>query len=609
MNVVCIDFETFFGREYTLKKLTTEEYIRDPRFEVHGAAIKSDASHEAEWLSGSHLAQYLDSIYWQNTAVLCHHVHFDGLILAHHYGVRPKAWLDTLSMARLLLGNHISVSLDSVRKEFGLPQKFTPYKLFEGLHWHELTPDVQRQVAAGACDEVESIWTLFHRLMQQFPAPQLKVVDILARMFVDPVLRGDQEFFGRVWLAEQDRKQNLLAKLGVTEAELQSNGLFAKLLRERGVEPELKDGKNGPIPAFAKTDPFMEALQEDDDPEVRALAEARLGIKSTIQKTRAERLGWMAGRGPLCAYLRPYGARTTRPSGGDKANWLNFKKRDPDLPQADDNASLKGGICAPEGYALAVVDASQIECRILNWLAGQWDVLDRFRAKVDPYVAVAEAFYGYPVDKTMPERQVGKILELQSGYGSGGPKIAATLRTKAGIILDANQALAARDAYRSTHPHVVRLWGDGGRMIARLAGGAPMPWGPCEVRDGRIYLPNGCPLIYDTLTHDDTLDDRGYPVGWKVRQRNGWQKLYGAKLVENVTQALAWNIVSDAMIRVDNSGLRVLNAPYDELLVLVPRDGHEQGALQFVIEEMRRVPAWAEGLPLDAEGHLGERYG
>ena len=601
MNTICIDFETYFDREYTLRKLTTEEYIRDPRFEVHGAAVKRYPDKPAEWYDAGQLDVILRGDVWCHSAVLCHHVHFDGLILAHHYGVRPRAWLDTLSMARLLLGNHIGVSLDSVRREFGYKHKFTPYKLFEGKHWNDIAPSVQHNMAAGCCDEVESIWTLFHKMCEHFPAKQLQVVDILARMFIDPRLVGDREFFGRIWSAENDRKNGLLVQLGLTKAELQSAEKFASLLLDHGVEPEMKDGKNGPIPAFAKTDPFMESLLEDEDVEVRALAEARLGVKSTIQQTRAERLGCMALRGPLCAYLRPYGARTTHQSGGDRTNWLNFRKRDPDLPLSDGNISLKGGICAPEGYMLAVVDAGQIECRILNWFAGQEDVLDTFRSGGDPYVRVAEAFYGYPVHKGTPERQVGKILELQSGYGSGGPKIAATLRTRAGIILTEDQAVGARDAYRSTHPHVVQLWNGGERILRRITGGIAETWGPCMLDgEGRIYLPNACPLIYDTLERSG--------AEWRVRQRNGWQKLYGAKLVENVVQALAWNIVSDAMIRVDNGGFRVVNAPYDELLVLVPRDGRENEALQFIIEEMRRVPEWADGLPLDAEGHLGERY-
>ena len=604
MQIITIDFETYFDKEYTLSKLSTEEYIRDPRFEAHGAAIRWEAPlAEAQWFDACDLPAIFEAD-WSKIMVLCHHTHFDGLILSHHYGVKPYAWLDTLSMARLLLGNHLSVSLDSVRKHFDMPLKTTPYKIFEGKHWSELSSVDRMLIAAGCCDEVNSIWTIFKKLGARFPGSQYRVVDNLIRMFVDPVLVGDTDFFGRIWFAEEARKRDLKAELGVTGEDLQSSARFAGLLRERGVEPENTNGKNGDIYAFAKTDDFMVNLLDDPDPEVAALAAARLGIKSTIQQTRAARYGDMSTRGRMAAYLRPYGARTTRPSGGDKTNWLNLKKTDPDLPLGDSNATLKEGLVAPEGFLLAAIDSSQIECRLLNWFAGQEDVLDTFRKGNNPYSQQAEAFYGYPVDKfkNHVEYQLGKIVELQSGYGSGGLKIRLTLKHKAGIILDEWEGVRARNAYRDTHRKVVQLWHAADAMFPVLTGGdTVIRWKCLTVADGCLWLPNGCPLIYDTLEQNDE--------GWRVQTRNGWQRLYGAKLVENICQALAWNLTSDAMVRITTAGFRVLNAPYDELLVLIPRDGHEQEALAFCLNEMRQVPEWAPGLPLYAEGKLQERYG
>lgn len=511
-------------------------------------------------------------------------------------------------MARLCFGNHLRADLDSVRSSFGLPVKRTPYERFRGKHWRELDAETQTLLAEGCCDEVESIWHIFGELAKRFPSSQYEVVDQLTRMFVDPVLAGDRDFFARVWQAEHDKKADLLMDLGVDASDLQSAETFAGLLRAQGVELQMKNGKNEPIYAFAKTDEFMQELLDSDDPVICALAQARLGVKSNIQLTRAETLGWMTTRGPLAVYLKAYGARTTRPSGGDRSNFLNMKKHDPDLPRLDTNTSLKGGICAPEGYLLAPVDASQIECRLLNFVAGQWDIIEKFQSGEDPYAGVATEFYGYSVTKREhpTERQVGKVIELQAGYMSGGEKIRATLRNKAGIVISSEDGVKARDAYRATHPAVEQLWRDGGRMIARLAGGAPLQWGPVELRDGCMWLPNGCPLIYTTLEHHEADGGDRY---WRVKTRKGWEKLYGAKLVENLCQALAWCLVSEAMVRLARAGFRTLNAPYDELLLLIPRDGHEQEALRFCIEEMRRPPVWLPGIPLDAEGSLSERYG
>ena len=604
MRVVCLDFETEFSDSFTLKKLSTEAYVRDSRFAVMGCAIKWGPDVQARWYDERQLRFVLAQEDWSNTAILAHHVQFDGLCLATHYGVRPKLWLDTLSMARLLMGNHLSVSLDSVRGHFGIPAKRTPYEKFKGKRWSELDQATQEELAAGCCDEVESIWTIFGKLAQKFPSSQYEVVDCLIRMFVEPKLVGDAQFFGRVWSAERERRHTLFERLGVTASELRSDAGFAGMLELFGVEPARKQGKNGLIYAFAKTDPFMQDLLDSDDDVIASLAQARLDAESTIQMTRAETLGFMSTRGPLCVYAKPYGARTTRPSGGDRSNFLNMRKADPDLPQLDTNISLKGGICAPEGYLLAPVDASQIDCRLVNTVAGQHDMVDAFRKGHDPYTRVASEFYGYAVNKKdhPNERQLGKVVELQSGYGSGGASILATLRNKAGIVLPPADGDRVRDAYRLTHPAVVDQWRQAGRLLARLAGGPPLRWGPVELRDGCMWLPNGCPIIYDTLEFDSEADE------WRVKTRRGGEKLYGAKLFAEMIQGLTQVVVSDAMVRLNRAGFRTLNFTYDELLLLIPRDGHEQEALQFCINEMRRPPAWLPGIPLDAEGGLSERY-
>jgi DNA polymerase len=296
-----------------------------------------------------------------------------------------------------------------------------------------------------------------------------------------------------------------------------------------------------------------------------------------------------------------YGAHTTRWSGGDSSNFHNFKKPEPEYP-GEAEFSLRDAILPPEGFLLAKPDASQIECRILNHVAGQEDVIERFRSGQDPYTRVASAFYGYEVNKKdhPKERQVGKVLELQAGYGSGAQKIAATLRTKAGIILDETEALKARDAYRDTHPMVVDLWKQGGRMLSRLAGGPPLEWGPTVLRDGRIYLPNGCPLNYQTLNfYRDQEAGENY---WRLKtRRGGWTKMYGAKLVENLIQALARVVISQAFIRIVGIGYRIVGTEHDSLWILIPKDGREKWHIDRCLVEMSRTPEWLPGIPLAAE--------
>jgi DNA polymerase len=287
------------------------------------------------------------------------------------------------------------------------------------------------------------------------------------------------------------------------------------------------------------------------------------------------------------------------------SNFQNFKKPDPDYPEQEDY-NLRDTPQPPPGFILVKPDAAQIECRLVNFIAGQDDVIDRFRNGDDPYIKVASEFYGYPVNKQdhPNERQCGKIIELQAGFGSGGPKIVNTVRVKSKgkIILTPEQGMKARDAYRDTHPAVCDLWKTGGRMLARLAGGNPIDWGPTHVRNGRIYLPNGCPLIYDTLEYyKDPETGDGY---WRLKTRRGWTKMYGAKLVENLIQALARVVISQAFIRIIRMGYRIVGMEHDSLWILIPQDGHEREHLQRCADEIKRTPLWLPGIPLDCDAVL-----
>jgi DNA polymerase len=323
MRIITLDFETRFDQEYSLSKLSTESYCRDSRFQTIGCAIKWQHNIEPRWYPYRELPHIFANEDWSDIGVIAHHANFDGLILNHHYKVRPKMLFCTLSMARLLLGNHLSVALASLAKHFNLSPKNVPYSLFIGKGWDDLSADVQQQVADGACHDVALTWDLFNILLKDFPLEELEVVDITMRMFTDPLLRADTGLLAQIWEREAAQKEARIAALGVTSEDLQSADKFTALLEAEGVEIEFKDGKNGPIPAFAKTDDFMRGLLEDDNDRVRGLAEARLGVKSTLMQTRAETIGWMACRrsgrtdGTLPVYLRYCGSHTTRWSGGD----------------------------------------------------------------------------------------------------------------------------------------------------------------------------------------------------------------------------------------------------------------------------------------------------
>jgi hypothetical protein len=613
MNILSCDAETYFSDDYTLKRQTTEAYCRDPRFECHGWGFRFPNG-EKQWLTArSDILEVFKFAKVSKCAVLCHHAHFDGLIMSHHYGFTPDMWLDTLSMARMVHGNHLSAGLESLSRHYGYPGKVLNYDGFKGKHWHEMGKATQENVAEGCLDDVEKMWRIFLELSKTFPASEYPIVDMTIRMFTEPVLRGDTEILGQLWHQENDRKNSAMKTLGVSKSQLQSNDQFAELLRAEGIEPATKPGKPNAdgtekrIYAFAKSDDFMQELQESENERVEMLATARLGAKSTLLQTRAERMGNMATRGALCVYLLYCGAHTTRWSGGDKLNFQN-----PPRHKAKKRSLLRDAIQAAEGEIIIVVDASQIECRILNHQAGQHDILEAFAQKRDVYCEQATDFYGRPITKAdAEERYVGKKLVLSCGYGVGWGKFQATLR--AGIdgpkvILDDEEAKAAINSYRSRHKAVTAYWRTcGEEILPALASGAQMQFGAITIANKKAYAPNGAWINYDTLEwHTDPDTGEQY---WRMRNRKGWTKQYGGRLTENFIQFLARQHVAAVMLEARAAGLKVAFMSHDEIAVPVRNDERAAPARDWLIERMRTPPAWLPGIPLDAEGSMAVRYG
>lgn len=436
--------------------------------------------------------------------------------------------------------------------------------------------------------------------MKPFPLRELRLIDLTTRLFTEPALMGDVKMFEKVRDEEWLRKNEMLLELGVSAKDLQSANKFAAILEAEGVTVEYKDGAKGPIPAVAATDDFMKGLAAHDDPTISALALARLEVRSTIDETRAGRLAEMARRGPIPVYLGYAAAQTTRWGGGDKVNFQN-------LPRGSD---LRRGLYAAPGCLLAIIDASQIEARLLNWCAGQTDIVEKFRRKEDIYSEWATMFYGYPVSKALPaERGLGKLIELSCGYGSGGPTIQKTAaRGSYGppVILSDAEGLQARDLYRSTHRAIAGrggYWEQGDDALRRMASmepGRSYQWGVLGVEKDRLILPNDCPMHY-RLEWDSEVDS------WRRKTRRGWVRIWGGVVAQNVMEGLGRAILGDVALQAVEWGLKPVLLTHDEIVCVVPEsDG--QAWYDRLENAMRSPPAWAPDIPLDAEGALDKRY-
>lgn len=588
MNLITLDFETYFADDYTLSKMTTESYVRNPRFKAHCEGRK---------INDAPVKVGIDPLRLDDCAALAHHAQFDGLILAHHYDLRPALWFDTMSMARLLYphGRH---SLAALTKQFGLAEKTVPYNLFKGVR--DLPPDIYRLVADGCAHDVELTHAIFKRMLPHVPKSELRIIDLTIRMFTEPALRLDRDLLTEYVRNTREEKDDLLSDCGITREDVGSADKFAALLRGLGVEPPVKLSKTTgkEAYAFAKTDAGLKSLLDHDDDRVVVLVEARLGVKSNMVEKRAERLLDMDTRGALCVYLAYAKAHTLRFAGGDKMNWQNLKR----------GSVLRSSLLAPEGRAVVVVDASQIEARLLNWFYGQWDILEKFRNKEDIYSQLATQFYGEHVDKSKPEKRgTGKQIELSCGYRAGADSIQNTARVGTygpPVHLTDDQALAARDLYRSTHPKVVEGWKYCDDVVLpALYAGAELQWGVLLIRDHKLYFPGEVAMDYSTLERG--TDKWGKP-SWYRRTTKGLANIHGGIVTQNIMECFARIILCDAMLKL-SVHFKVVTCTHDEIVYLAPLKG-AQYAFEYGVALLKIPPAWAPELPLDAEGGHDVRY-
>ena len=594
MQIITLDFETFFSADYTLKKMTTEAYIRDPRFATLCCGVREHDNLRACY-DAAEFAAWAKSQDWSAIGVVAHHAHFDGLILAHHYGVKPAFWFDTLSMARMVHGADGGNSLGALAARYKLDEKSVPYDLFRGKTWAELGVQGQMSLSDGCLHDVELTWEIFKRLGDGYPLEEYKVVDQTVRFFTEPALEGDIPLLEDLRQAEWDNKNGRMIALGVGAAQLQSSAQFVALLEAEGVEVEYKAGKNEPIPAIAATDNFMRDLEGHDNPRVADLAAARLEVKSTIDETRSARLAAMASRGSLPIYLAYCGAKTLRWSGGDKVNFQNFRR----------GGELRRSLMAPKGHMVGVIDLAQIECRVLNVLAGQDDVVEKFRQRRDLYSEIASKFYGEEVTKAQADKRgLGKQMILSCGYGSGAATFQRTAERGTygpSIKLELEECVAAVKIYRDEHAKVVRYWKTCDAVLRALeAGAADFEWGPLRVKGDKIILPNGSWMNYN-LAWDQERQS------YVRKTRRGSSKIWGGVLTQNICEAVSRLILSQAMLRIAAAGIRVVGCTHDELVMVMP-EAQIEAAMAFASAEMVRDVPWLPGIPLDCEGSFGERY-
>lgn len=637
--VVTLDFETYYTQDYSLSKMSTEAYIRDERFEVIGVGIAVGKG-DPTWHTGDDIATALHAIDWSKASVLCWNTAFDGAILGWRYGLYPALYLDAMGVARAQGAAAHGASLKTVAERLGVGAKGSYVVDAKGKRANQFTPQELAEYGEYCKQDVSLTRKIFQLVSPGFPHSEHKVQDLMLRMFIEPTLHFDKEaLVAYRQQVVQDKWQalvDLARQMGVTVGEqelptdldyvksldlladgalvahmkpvLNSNLKFAEFLRSQGVEPPTKisptTGES--TYAFAKTDAEFLELQESDNPVVVAAVSARLGTKSSIEETRAATFLEIAERGAWPVAYNYWAAVSSRFSGGGDANPQNLKRR----------GKLRDAILPPPGHAIVVVDASQIECRLVNYIAGQEDVIETFRRYdagegPDVYCVFASKIYNRTVtvdDKR--ERDVGKVGELSLGYGGGKNAYKKMLFAQAKIPISVGEAERVVSIYRESHPAVAALWRRADMVLNNLASGIPFTFdsrkilGGDEYRGPCIALPSGAYLHLADLKRGMTPEGARH---FTYLHRKKTEYIYGAMLVAICIQALARLVMTDAMLRIAPR-YRVAMMTHDELVAVVPLADVPE-AREFMHAEMTRPLPWAPGLPLACSVGSGLRYG
>ena len=601
MSVVTIDFETYYSKEFSLTKMTTEEYVRSEQFEVIGVSAQVDDA-EPVWFTGT-MAEtelFLKSLQLDQHMVLAHNAQFDGAILTWLFDIKPKKWLDTLSMARAIHGTEVGGSLKKLAEYYDVGAKGEEVVQALGLRRLDFPEEQLRQYGEYCKNDVALTYKIF-KLMMPFPTFELSLIDLTLRMFTEPVLELHSVRLHNHLLEVRTRKEELLQNFD--RDTLMSNPKFAELLKGYGIEPPMKvslaNGKQ--TYAFAKTDEEFKALLEHPNQEVQTLVAARLGTKSTLEETRTFRFFNMAKRGPMPVPLRYYAAHTGRWGGDDKVNLQNLPK----------NSDIKHAIVAPNGYKLVDSDSSQIEARTLAWLAEQNDLVEAFENGQDVYKIMASAIYvKREEDISKSERFVGKTTILGAGYGMGAVKFKAQLKTF-GVEIEEEESKRIIDTYRETYPKITELWKEGALALKAIMNDQTVKLGRLGVLvvDGKrgIKLPNGLHLRYPNLRIQETDGKNELVYDNKKGRMSVPTRIYGGKVIENVCQALARIIIGEQMLMISKN-YKVAMTVHDAIMCVVPTSEVIR-AQEYVELCMRLRPKWAQELPLNCESGVGFTYG
>jgi len=530
-TLITLDYETYYGTgcSLSLQSMNTFTYLEHPEFTIHGVGIKIDEE-PTYWVAPDVLGEHLQALFAEAekpVALLCHNTPFDAYILHHFWDIHPDLYLDTLAMSRGMFPNRKHSLKDLAERLW--PSDPTMRKgeeliAFRNVTTDELYADEEKLTAmVGYCEQdVNLTYAAFMRMIPFYPEDELEIIHLTTQMMCEPLLVLDKELLTGAreqWIAD---RQATIDAAGVAESTLASNPKFKALLEQNDVAIISKaDLRTGAMkPALGKADLGFQQMKAAN-PNLHHLFDGREATKSVGEIKRAGRFLAMAevAGGYMPMPLSYYGAATGRYSGSESANVQNLNR----------GSALRRALCAPQGFMVAVADSSNIEARMLAWLAGQQELLDVFGAGDDVYSFFASILYGFEVNKVdhPHERFVGKVSVLGLGYGQGWRRfkdgMAAGMLGGDPVLFTDAEAQNVVSTYRATNYMITQYWKEAEQAIIDMMMGNDRDWGVLKITRNAIIMPNGMALQYPGLRQDDE-------GGFEYHNGRFWTRLYGPKL-------------------------------------------------------------------------------
>lgn len=663
-HLLFLDNEAYYDDQFSLRKMTPAEYILSPQFEEHMWAVKADnGPHEI--IDGPDFSKWLSQFDPRETTTVTYNALYDNAILAWRHGFVPETMIDAMAMVRALDGHLLTYfSLAAVSEHLGLDAKGDCIHKVKGWRRAQLkgVPHLWDEFKRYALRDNMNCESIFLHYYPRLPRSERRLMDLVLRCCVEPRFVCDTTLLNLHIQDVQAEKAAMLAAAGnVDKATIMSTAKFKVALEALGVDIEYKEsptakdefGLPKQIPAFSKTDGFMENLQNDPDPMVAALAMARVGLKSTLEETRSQRL-WAVGQlpwsilpdgnprlysgGTMPVPLRFGGAHTHRLSGDWKMNMQNM----PTVRGSKGKSKLRLSLKAPPGHTVVTCDLGQIEARLVAWICGAKALVEEFACydagdkSFDPYNRLGSAIFGRPVNRKLVGTHdeimgfIGKTGILGLGFGCGKENFdrmiirsARSMKMDIAAIYDRAIGDKGVNTYRSRYPQIPASWRKLSSYIesvwsTKSGNNYFVDFGPVQISYGKVLGPNGLAMEYADPDRRWVPDEHGVGGRYEYSYRYGKMRhrIYGAKLLENIVQFLARIVVMNAALRIRDRGkytpyqhaFRFVLQAHDELVFIVPNELLDEAKL-VIHQEMVRRPSWAVDLPLVAEIGTGDSYG